>query len=349
MSLVNTRIQNIRAKSNLDKNELRPSRYGAVDLFITQSDSPNGILTPELKKKALESVGSTIETPVIKYDADISIGSERTLTIADSENTSEMYQFTFVTYAWGFTIIPSLFHNNEIDVQRDFEVKFNKYLYKLAETLDKAAIAQLATSKTQVFGDKLIYNTTGNLVTADWDSRVNIIGDINPLMEANDFYRQIHVLGNMGVNSLIRKLAEHGLYNDENKQLEYQDKILHWTNRLTNDGEAYATGYAIEDGNIGALYRLERECLLNSRTGDGHEWSTDVLPMLGIPVGTYYYDAAVDGSAIAGAASADMKRVRKEHYGFAVDVAFVTPYNSNPDTIASPIMAFEIDKAGAGA
>lgn len=345
MSLVNTRIQNIRAKSNLDKNELRPSRYGAIDLFISQSNRPNGILTDELKQKALDSIGSTLETPVINYDAGITIGNERTLTIADSENTSAMKQITFTTYAWGFTIIPSLFKNNEIDIQKDFETKFNKYLYKLAETLDKAAIAQLAAAKTQVFGDKLIYDVAGNLLTAKWDDRDNLIGDLNPLMEANDYYGQLHIVGNMGINSLIRKLAEHGLYNDVNKQLEYQDKILHWTNRLTNDGEAYATGYAVEDGNLGALFRFERECLLNSRTGDGHEWSTDRLPMLDIPVGTYYYDAAVDAKTIAGAASADMDRVRKEHYGFAIDVALITPYNSSPSTIASPIMAFEIDKA----
>lgn len=349
MSLVNTRIQNIRAKGNLDKNELRPSRYGAIDLFITQSDRPNGILTEDLKQKAIRSIGSTLEVPVIKYDADISIGNQRSLTIADSENTSEMHTITFTTYSWGFTIIPSLFMNNEIDIQRDFETKFNKYLYKFAETLDKAAIAALATAKTQVIADKLVYTEAGGLVTGAWEDRDNLLGDLNPMMESNDYYGPLHIVGNMGIRSLISKLTQHGIYNDENKQLEYNDKIFHWTNRLTNDGEAYATGYAIEDGNIGMLTRFERECLLNSRTGDGHEWSTDRLPMLNMPVGTYYYDEAVDGKAIAGDASADMDRVRKEYYGFAVDVALITPYNSEPSTIASPIIAFEIDKPGAGA
>lgn len=347
MSLVNTRIQNIRAKSNLDKNELRPSRYGAIDLFISQSSRPNGILTEDLKKKAMTSIGSTLEVPVINYDEGITIGNQRTLTIADSENTSAMHQITFTTYAWGFTIIPALYMNNEIDIQRDFEVKFNKYLYKFAETLDKAALAALGTAKTTVFGDKLIYTEAGGLVTAPWEDRDNLLGDLNPMMEANDYYGQLHIVGNMGIRSLISKLAQHGIYNDENKQLEYNDKVFHWTNRLTNDGDAYATGYAVEDGNLGALFRFERECLLGSRTGDGHEWSTDRLPMLDIPVGTYYYDAAVDAKTIAGAASADMDRVRKEHYGFAIDVALITPYNSDPGTIASPVMAFEIDKAAA--
>jgi len=59
MSLINTRIQNIRAKGNLDKNELRPSRYGALNLFMQQSEDPAGILTEELKTKAESSIGNT--------------------------------------------------------------------------------------------------------------------------------------------------------------------------------------------------------------------------------------------------------------------------------------------------
>ena len=49
-----------------------------------------------------------------------------------------------------------------------------------------------------------------------------------------------------------------------------------------------------------------------------------------------------DFNAIAGAATADMTRNLKQHYGYAVDVAVVTPYNSAPATIASPIVKFDI-------
>ena len=81
MSLVLTRIQNIRANSNLDKFEYRPSRYGALNAFMVQSEDPTGILTEELKQKARTSIGNTLETPVIDYDADITIGNTRTLTL----------------------------------------------------------------------------------------------------------------------------------------------------------------------------------------------------------------------------------------------------------------------------
>ena len=144
MSLVLTRIQNIRANSNLDKFEYRPSRYGALNAFMVQSEDPTGILTEELKQKARTSIGNTLETPVIDYDADITIGNTRTLTIADSENTSKMVQITFATYAWGFTIAPAMYMNNEIGIQKDFETKLMMCIYKFAEVLDEVALAGLA-------------------------------------------------------------------------------------------------------------------------------------------------------------------------------------------------------------
>ena len=342
MSLLATRMQNLRSQGNLDKYEYRPSRYGALDVFMQQTNDPAGILTPELRAAAEQSIGRTLETPVIDYDAGITIGNTRTVEIADSENTSKMVQITFSTYSWGFTIVPALYMNNEISMQRDFEVKFNKYLYAFAKKLDGVCVSQLDAAKTQVFKDALNYATTGNVIDAPWLDRESLIGDLNPIMGANDFYASMHIVGNAGVESIIRKLAQKGLYNEVNKQLEYNDKILHFTNEISNDSEKYATGYAVTDGSLGLLFRFERECLLGTRARTGHEWGIENLPLLNIPVGTYYYESVGDYHAIAGDASADMTRNLKQHYGFAVDVAVVTAYNSSPSTLASPIVKFQV-------
>lgn len=342
MSLINTRIQNLRAKSRLDKNELRPSRYGALDLFMLQSEDPAGILTPELKQIAEKSIGNTLQTPVIDFDKNITIGNTRSVTIADSENTSQMLTITFATYSWGFTMLPALFMNNEISMQADFERKFNKYLFAFAEALDTAALTALATAKTQVFKDSLNYAVVGNALQAAWKQRENVIGDINPIMAANDFFDGTHVVGNAGIESIIRKLAEKALYNSENKTLEYSDKILHFTTRLVNGEGKFASGYAVSGASVGLLTRFERESILRTMSRTGHEWDIETLPMLNFPVGTYYYDSVGDYNALGGAATADLTRARKEHYGFAVDVAFITSYNSDPATLASPIMKFEI-------
>lgn len=347
MSLVLTRIQNIRANSNFDKFEYRPSRYGALNAFMVQSEDPTGILTEELKRKARTSIGNVLETPVINYDADITIGSTRTLEIADSENTSKMIQITFATYAWGFTIAPAMYMNNEIGIQKDFETKMMKYIYAFAKKLDETALAALAANKTQVLKNKLLYDFSSNAINAKWSERENVFGDLEVMMGANDFYGQLHIVGDPGVESIMRKLQQHGLYNDVNKQNEFGTKIVHLTNNIAAAGGKYAQGYAVNAGSLGMLTRFERDCLLGTVSGDGHEWGIATLPLLNMPVGTYFYDSVGDYNAIAGAATADMTRTRKEHYGFAVDVAFLTAYNSSPTTLASPILSFNISSENA--
>lgn len=347
MSLVLTRIQNIRANSNLDKFEYRPSRYGALNAFMVQSEDPTGILTEELKQKARTSIGNTLETPVIDYDADITIGSTRTLTIADSENTSKMVQITFATYAWGFTIAPAMYMNNEIGIQKDFETKMMKYIYAFAKKLDEAALTTLATNKTQVLKNSLLYDWSSNAINAKWTERENVFGDLEVMMGANDFYGQLHIVGDPGVESIMRKLQQHGLYNDVNKQNEFGTKVVHLTNNIAAAGGKYAQGYAVNAGSLGMLTRFERDCLLGTVSGDGHEWGIATLPLLNMPVGTYFYDSVGDYRTIAEAATADMTRTRKEHYGFAVDVAFLTAHNSVPSTLASPILAFNVSSEDA--
>lgn len=331
----------------MDKFEYRASRYGALDAFMVQSEDPTGILTEELKEKARTSIGTTLQTPVIDYDADISIGDTRTLTIADSENTSRFIDITFATYAWGFTVTPAMYMNNEISIQRDFNTKMMKYVYKLAQKLDEAALAVLAANKTKVLKNPLLYSAAAGEINAKWTERENVFGDLEVMMGANDFYGQLHIVGDPGVQSIMKKLQQHGLYNDVNKQNEFGNKIVHLTNNLAAASGKYAQGYAVNAGSLGMLTRFERDCLLGTVSGDGHEWGIATLPLLNMPVGTYFYDSVGDYSSIAGDATKDMVRTRKEHYGFAVDVAFITAYNSDPAKNASPILAFNVSSEGA--
>lgn len=346
MSLVLTRTQNMRANSKMDKYENRLRMHGAFDAFKAQTESPLTFITPEMKEKAMRSIGApAFETPVIDYDGGVTIGNTRTVTIPDSENTSRMVQITFATYAWGFTIAPALYMNNEIGIQRDFEVKMLKYINKFAKTLDDAAVAALTAEQTQVYADLLGYAETAGVLNFPWTARMNLIGDLATIMAANDFNTPIDIVGTPGVASLVQKLQQHGAQNDVNKLNEYADKTFFYTNNINPADGKFAAGFAIAEGSIGLLTRFERDCLLGTKSGDGHEWDIVNLPVLNIPVGTYFYDSVGDYSGIAGAASADMTRTRKEHYGFAVDVAFLTTYNSNPSQLAQPIIAFDVADA----
>lgn len=343
MSLVATRLQNWRISDpNFSKNTLRASRYGALDLFVSQTAAPNSIITPELREKAIRSMGNTIQIPVFNKD-EVTIGETRTCVIADAENTSALYAVTFSTIAGGFTMVPAQYTNNEIGYAADFARKMEKLRVAMANKLDGLAVAALEANKTQVFKDSLIYTPAANTIPADWNAREDILTDVATMMVANDYFGQIHIVGNSGVDNMVRKLAEHGFYNDVNKQFEYGDKVFHFTNNITNAEGKYGTLYAVEAGNVGVIARLDRESAAQRTTKVGHEWSIVDLG-LGVPVGLHYYEAVGDQSKIAGDATSDLTCALKEHYGFSLDVAFVVAYNDVPTKNANPIIKATIGK-----
>ena len=342
MSLVATRLQNWRIENpELDRNMARQLEYGALDFFIEQTDAPNSIISPNLRNRAFASIGNTVQVPVINYDGDVTVSNVRTCTISDDENTSALYTVVWTTYSVGFTMVPTLYMNNEIDYQHDFQRKMEKICRALATTLDSAAISALEAAKTQVFKDSLQYSVSSNVINVPTQMASEILGDLNPIMRANAYPEMIHIIGNAGVDSLIRKLAQHGVYNDVNKRMEYDNKVLHYTTQLANASEKIGTLYAVADGNVGVLTRVDREALRRA-SANFHEWDVVRLPFIDLPVGSHYYTAVGDQSSIAGDASADMTCNVKEYFGFSVDVAFIIAYNSAPETVANPIVKAQI-------
>lgn len=346
MSLLATRLQNWRVENPaLDRNMARPLEYGALDFFASQTDAPNSIISPELQQRAFASIGNTVQVPVIDYDGDVTVSNTRSCVIADDENTSALYTVVWTTYSVGFTMVPSMYMNNEISYDHDFARKMEKITRALATALDTAAIATLEANKTQVFKDALQYTVTANALAVPSQLAQDVLGDINPMMRANAYPEQIHIIGNAGTDSLVRKLAQHGLYNDVNKQLEYDGKVFHFTTNLTNAQGNYASFYAVADGNVGVLTRVDREALRGTRA-NFHEWDVVRLPYINLPIGSHYYTAVGDQSAIAGAATADLTCAVKEYFGFSVDVAFIVAYNSDPTTVANPIIKAGIASPG---
>lgn len=347
MSLIATRVQNWRiANPAFDKNMTRPQEYGALDFFIQQTNAANSMLTPDLRERALRSIGNTLQIPVINYDDSVSVSNVRSCVIADNENTSALYTVVFATYSIGFTMVPAAYMNNEISYNHDWTRKIEKVTRALANALDIAAVAALEANKTQVFKDLLYYTQSGNDVQVPWDLREVVLSDANTMMRANDYPGLLHVIGNAGVDSMIRQLAKHGIYNDENKRMEYENKVVHYTNNIVNEAGKFATAYVVEDGNVGILTRVDREAVRRAKAND-HEWDVVRLPYIDLPVGSHFYTSVGDQSAIAGAATADLTCAVKEHFGFSVDVAFIVAYNSDPAEIANPIMKLEIAQSNA--
>lgn len=346
MSLIATRLQNWRVENpEFDRNMARPCEYGALDFFIEQTNAANSIINPNLRQRAFESMGNTVQIPVINYDGDVTVSNMRSCVIGDDENTSALYTVNWMTLSVGFTMTPALYRNNEITYEHDFARKLDKVCRALANAMDVQAIAALEANKTQVFKDKLYYTVTANVVEIPWAARMEFLGDMNAIMRANCYPGMLHVVGNAGIDSTVAKLAQHDIYNDVNKRNEYAGKVFHYTNNIANEAGKFATAYIVEDGNVGVLTRVDREAL-NRTKANFHEWDVVRLPYIDLPVGSHYYTAVGDMSGIAGDASADMVCNVKEYFGFSVDIAFLVAYNSDAENVANPIIKVEVAASG---
>lgn len=347
MSLIATRLQNWRVENpNYDRNMARPCEYGALDFFAEQTNARNSIITPNLRDRAFASMGNTVQIPVINYDENVQVSNVRTCVIADNENTSALVTVVFATYYVGFTMVPAAYMNNEISYMHDFNRKMEKVSRAMANALDKGAVAALEASKTQVFKTLLNYTQNANTIQVPKQMASEILGDVNPIMRANCYPEYIHIIGNAGIDSLIRKLAQHGIYNDVNKRMEYENKVIHYTNNVVDEAGKMGTFFAVADGNVGILTRVDREALRGT-TANFHEWGVTRLPYVDIPVGFHYYTAVGDQSQIMGAATVDLTCAVKEYFSFSIDVAFMVAYNSNPEDVANPIIKAEIEAPAA--
>ena len=346
MSIIATRLDEYRTVSNVGKYNNRASRYGALDLFQSQTNSPGSIITEDLKQKAMNSDGRTLRSWVFDQEnVSITTGTGaaiRPLEVTDSENTTRLVDYTFVGYSFGFTQVPAAFKNNEVQMQEDFNMKLRKYLNKLGATLDNACLSALSTAKTSVINDKLNYTFVGNTIDCEHDKYAMILGDTGIMMRSNDFYDGITIVGNGGIQSILNQLAKSDTYNAENQRYEWSNKTFGFTNRLSNDTGKFGTMYAVNGSSVGLLFRHEVEAMMDFPTSHGKELSTDVLPELGIPVTTYYYEGFGDQTSIVGAGSSHLQRATKRYYGFTVEVCYVTAHITDPSTMSTPVIKIQI-------
>lgn len=346
MSLVATLVQDSRVTSSLDKFEIRIERAGIFDTFKRQSDSPTSIVSQQLKDAAFVSAGRDVTVPVLNYK-DVTVRTTRPLTIAADENTSAFVTVTWTTLAYGFVMYPMQHFNNEVSYQQDFDHKYEAMMRKFIATLEGLGATALNAGKNQVTpelvgGHAFTSNVFSETGIGDLQSSY-MIHDIVPAMASLNFYGDnMDVVGNQSLRSIVARMQGYGTFNSEDKTLPFEGKMLHWSNQISNASGKNATGYAIQDGSLGLLMRVEPDAIRRTKLGTSHEWDVIDLPMIG-PVGTYTYDAAVDASAVAGGATAHLTRTGAKVVDFAFDVAFITPYNSAPSTVASPILKFDID------
>lgn len=356
MSLILTRTQNIRSEhtDNLAKYEHRPSEYGALDLYMRDSDDPNGILDNGIKTDAARSTGSTMEIPVINR-ADKSIKTTRDCNLTGGENTSNLVPLVWNPLAFEVSNVPAQYSNNEVKMQIDFDRKLRAKLQGMAEALDTACYARTEADRSQVVNSSFVGTGRkyGDLVAnaiqvTDAQSQF-FLNDMSTIMRENDFQGRYNVLSNTAFESLINLYSNQGSANATNSSFQFGAYDNYFSNRVTVDAANNYECFFMPMGTVGILFRVDRQALVSAAkggetSGDGREF--DVVQM---PVGNHLIDMGVmkytecgDQSATTGAATADLTRALIEKWEFSFDYAIVTAYNSDPATYASPIIKTEV-------
>ena len=340
-------MQNMREVVDIDKNEIRFSKYGATEEFKRQSASPTGIVTSELKSKARTGIGRTLEIPVI-VGRDYPVQNvSQPLIVTDTANTSQMVAITAVDYYCGWREYPAQYANSEITRQRDFNRKMKGFAKSIKTMIEARCLSVLEANKTQVLNDTLggRYSIVGGTVIAPWEEREYFMGDIDVLCEGNDYPAAPNIIGNLSTDSHIRTvLGELRTYNEKTKTYQYENKKFECSKQLANATGHRATMFAVQDDCLGFMQQQSRDCLMKSKTHN-YVWDTDYIEMFGLEMGVMQYDAAVDGTGLAGAATADMTATKMLAFGLHTRIFIFTTWSSDLATKANPIMKVALANA----
>lgn len=357
MSLVTTLMQPLRTKyvpGTLDKNEIRPSRYGAWDFFQKQSNLPGGILTDEARAFIKKSAGQNVDIPVLNAQ-NVTISNVRSCVIPADTETSALVRLTFVTYAFGFTMTPARHSNNDVGYQQLFDQKLEQYLLKLAATLDTAAVNTLNINRNIYFPAEITsyYPVIANALQVPLEGRDDFFNQLEAVLMTMDYYGAANIIGSTSLMPLINRLKNQGTGNAVNQSFQFDPYRWNTTNRLTNAAGVGATLFTVPDGYVATDNRNMPDNIMKSIIGDAanpiKEWGEAVMPIVNLKMGTYYTQDCADMSALdgGGARMTQLQRSKVEAFAFDTDVVFITAYNSDPTTKYSPIVKAEISSVAA--
>jgi hypothetical protein len=348
MGLVDTLIDPLRSgySGRMDKNEWRKSRYGALDTFQKQTAAAtSSILSAQDIANIKRSYGLTTKIPVLDF-SDVQIGALRSCVIQPDANTSRMLVVTFVSYVFGFTMIPAMYKNNSIGYELDWQKKMQKYLLKLAKVLDTSCVNKLNTDRNRVWDGLLVqYPQIANALQVPYADRADVYNQISGIMNTADFpSANYDIVANGMHEATYNKLASNGRTNADNTAYQLAGFDVHYTNNITPNSGVRDTLFIVPDGSVALVNRNDPDAIAGTRLmGGGQVWDEVDVPMIGMKMGTYYTEHCADATAIYATPETNgLTRTALQGFEFSTDVCLVTAYNSDPATRKNPIVKAEI-------
>lgn len=329
----------------LDANEWRAAQYGALEVFQKQTAAGGGILSAEDIANLQKSFGMQTKIPVL--DArDVTIGSVRSCVIPPDQNNSKWVVITFVTYVFGFTMIPGMYVNNDVKYQLDFNKKMRAYILALLAKMDAASLNKLEIEKNRVFtGLTVEYPVVGNAFQVPYEKRNDLYNQISGVMQTANFPSgNYDVVANSMHRPIWQKLAANGRTNADNTEFQLLGYTPHFTNNIISNSGVRDTLYVVPENTLFMVNRnTPDERAGTSLMGGGQVWGEEVIPEIGLTFGTYYTEGCTDATQIFPTAETQgQTRASMQSFSFGTDVAYVASYNSNPAIRMGPVNKFEV-------
>lgn len=343
-NLAATLTQNLRSEYNrrLDKNENRPSIYGGVNLFKSQTADPGGIFTEEVLNNIANSFGNTVEIPVIQNE-DVVIGNTRTCNFQTGGVTSQLVQLVFITYSFGFEMYPAQHYNNDAAYEAVFNRLLQNRLLALASVIDAQCIATLEANKNQFYPADLLayYAQVGDALQVPQAEKEDLYNQVGSITQTMDYMMTPDFAVNHPAMALVRRLAAQGDGNAVNEGFQLLGYTWYPTNRVQNNAGVEQTLYGVIPGNVAMVPRVDPDSRQGNSIGTQKEWSEVVVPILDIPMGVFYQEDCSDATAIDTGVN-NLTRTKRESFEYSVDVCYQVAYNSDNVGRYSPIQKFEV-------
>jgi len=344
--LVETYLQDIRIEfpNNLDRDEWRFTRYGLLTSTQEQSNHPMSILTPDIKQQALMSEGRSMGIPVMKV-GNLTIKNQRSCTIGDYENETELVDVTWATLVTDFSMLKAQHHKNEVSYLYDFNKKMTLVKNAFASAIENAIYTKLDTDKSSVYGSTLVgvgskYELVANTIQVADAQQEYFFNDVDVIMNQDNFFNPEYVvMASTPLMSPVRHYLNQGAGNDERLDYQFGPYSFRFSNQVVDGAGARSTGFIMPHGSIGLLSRVNIDAKMGNSASDGTRWETAFLDTLGMEVGVMYKSKCDDKSDITGLEHLEATMV--ENFQFSLDFALVTPYNSDSTTKAGAIKKFE--------
>lgn len=337
-------------QDRLDQNEILMSQYGAWDLGLKQSKSARSILSPQNRMLAENSYGNVVKIPVFEA-AGVTIGTTRSCTIADYENTSTLITLTFNPLQWGFSMYVDQYMTgtqalNYIGFDSDFAFKvaeINLQLMAQQDTFVRNAIDTAMNTYWPAGIATSYYPVVANALQITDAQKTDAFNQLAAIMNELDFYGKMDVLGSTKIITLTRRLEAQGVGNAVNENFQFMLGAFAFTssNRVTSAAGVAMTGYCIKDGSV-AIYNANNPSARARRTiGPGEfpvsQWDTMEWPWLKMTVGSYMANTCASN---AGGSGTDTATLRTQ-YSWDTQFGVLTP---PPNALHSetPIVKFEI-------